>query len=54
MEFVHPYRHIGELNQIERWKLDRHPLEVADAVIDALRERGRRRHRRRSPVSSSG
>jgi len=33
MHFVHPYRTIGELNQVERWKLDRHPLEVADAVI---------------------
>ncbi len=31
--FVHPYRVSGELNQVERWKLDRHPLAVADAVI---------------------
>jgi ferredoxin-nitrite reductase len=34
MEFIRPYRHIGELNQIERWKLARHPLDVADAVIE--------------------
>jgi ferredoxin-nitrite reductase len=34
MEFLRPYRHIGELNQIERWKLDRHPLDVADSVIE--------------------
>ncbi|MHB8681618.1 MAG: nitrite/sulfite reductase [Acidimicrobiales bacterium] len=34
LKFVHPYRSIGELNQVERWKLDRHPLEVADAVIN--------------------
>lgn len=34
MEFIRPYRRIGELNQIERFKLDRHPLDVADAVIE--------------------
>jgi ferredoxin-nitrite reductase len=33
MAFVHPYRTVGELNQVERWKLDRHPLQVADDVI---------------------
>jgi ferredoxin-nitrite reductase len=33
MAFVRPYRTIGELNQVERWKLDRHPLQVADDVI---------------------
>src|SRR5579864_2596997 len=33
MHFVRPYRRVGELNQVERWKLERHPLEVADAVI---------------------
>ena len=33
MEFLQPFRHTGELNQVERWKLARHPLEVADAVI---------------------
>jgi ferredoxin-nitrite reductase len=33
MAFVRPYRTVGELNQVERWKLDRHPLQVADDVI---------------------
>jgi ferredoxin-nitrite reductase len=33
MAFVRPYRRVGELNQVERWKLDRHPLQVADDVI---------------------
>jgi len=33
MSFVHPYRTVGELSEVERWKLARHPLEVADAVI---------------------
>ena len=40
MHFVHPYRHVGELNQVERWKLDRHPLEVADAVISRYAKEG--------------
>ena len=40
MHFVQPYRHIGELNQVERWKLDRHPLEVADAVISRYAKEG--------------
>ena len=40
MRFVHPYRTIGELNQIERWKLDRHPLEVADAIIENYSKQG--------------
>ncbi len=40
MPFVHPYRHVGELNQIERWKLERHPLEVADAVISRYAKEG--------------
>ena len=33
MSFVHPYRTVGELSEVEQWKLARHPLEVADAVI---------------------
>jgi ferredoxin-nitrite reductase len=40
MHFVHPYRHVGELNQVERWKLERHPLEVADAVITRYAKEG--------------
>lgn len=30
--FVRPYRRVGRLNRQELWKLDRHPLEVAEAV----------------------
>jgi ferredoxin-nitrite reductase len=40
MHFVRPYRKIGELNQVERWKLERHPLEVADAVIERYAKEG--------------
>ncbi len=40
MPFVNPYRSTGELNEIERWKLDRHPLEVADAIIDTYSKQG--------------
>jgi ferredoxin-nitrite reductase len=38
--FVHPYRVTGRLNQVERWKLERHPLQVADAVIDTYAAKG--------------
>ncbi|HYZ97537.1 MAG TPA: hypothetical protein VE575_02230 [Acidimicrobiales bacterium] len=34
MEFVRPFRKTGELNQVERWKLARHPLDVRTAVLD--------------------
>ncbi len=40
MRFVRPYRKIGELNSVERLKLDRHPLEVADAVIERYAKEG--------------
>jgi len=40
MHFVRPYRRLGELNQVERWKLERHPLEVADAVISRYAKEG--------------
>ena len=40
MKFLNPYRTTGELNQVERWKLDRHPLEVADAVINTYAAQG--------------
>ncbi|HXQ60364.1 MAG TPA: hypothetical protein VN799_09695 [Acidimicrobiales bacterium] len=40
MHFVRPYRKIGELNAVERLKLDRHPLEVADAVINRYAKEG--------------
>jgi ferredoxin-nitrite reductase len=40
MEFVRPFRTIGELNQVERWKLARHPLDVRDAVLDVYSKQG--------------
>ena len=40
MAFVRPYRRVGELNQVERWKLDRHPLQVADDVISTYSRAG--------------
>jgi ferredoxin-nitrite reductase len=40
MRFVRPYRTVGELNQVERWKLDRHPLQVADDVISRYSKEG--------------
>src|SRR5579864_3405707 len=40
MHFVRPYRRVGELNQVERWKLERHPLEVADAVVSRYAKEG--------------
>jgi ferredoxin-nitrite reductase len=40
MRFVRPYRTVGELNQVERWKLDRDPLQVADAVIERYSQEG--------------
>lgn len=33
MEFVRPFRHTGQLNEIEQLKLAREPLDVAEAVI---------------------
>ncbi len=40
MPFVNPYRTQGELNEIEQWKLARHPLEIADAIIDTYAKEG--------------
>jgi ferredoxin-nitrite reductase len=40
MRFVHPYRQVGELNPVEQWKLQRHPFEVAQAVIDTYSKQG--------------
>jgi ferredoxin-nitrite reductase len=34
MEFIRPLRRGTELNQVERWKLERAPLDVAAAVRD--------------------
>jgi ferredoxin-nitrite reductase len=40
MPFINPYRTEGELNEIEQWKLERHPLEIADAIIDTYSKEG--------------
>ncbi len=40
MPFINPYRRKGELNDIEQQKLDRHPLEVVDAIIDTYANEG--------------
>jgi ferredoxin-nitrite reductase len=33
-------RQIKELNQVEQWKLERHPLDVRDAVLDRYAQEG--------------
>ncbi len=33
-------REIKELNQVEQWKLERHPLDVRDAVLDRYAREG--------------
>lgn len=38
--FVRPYRSIGRLNPVELQKLDRHPFEVAGAVIERYATEG--------------
>ncbi|MCU1491681.1 MAG: Ferredoxin--nitrite reductase [Acidimicrobiaceae bacterium] len=40
MEFVTPFRRTGEFNPVERLKLERHPLEVAEAVRARYAEEG--------------
>jgi len=40
MPFINPYRTKGELNEIELFKLARHPLEIADAIIDTYSKEG--------------
>ncbi len=40
LRFVRPYRTVGELNNVEQWKLARHPFEVAQAVIDTYSKQG--------------
>ena len=44
----------GELNEIEQWKLERHPLEIADAIIDTYSVRGACGHRQGARARSSG
>jgi ferredoxin-nitrite reductase len=38
--FVRPYRWVGELNDVERAKLDRHPYEAVQAVVDRYAKEG--------------
>ena len=33
-------RQVKELNQVEQWKLERHPLDVRDAVLDRYAREG--------------
>ena len=40
MEFLRPFRTVGQLNEVERIKLARHPLEVYQAVIDRYANEG--------------
>ena len=40
MPFVNPYRTVGALNEIEQFKLARHPLAVAEAIIDTYAREG--------------
>ena len=40
LKFIRPYRNVGELNNVEQWKLARHPFEVAQAVIDTYSKEG--------------
>ncbi|MGH8980454.1 MAG: nitrite/sulfite reductase [Acidimicrobiales bacterium] len=40
LRFVKPYRWIGELNPIERAKLERHPFEVASAIVERYAAQG--------------
>ena len=38
--FVRPYRWVGELNDVERAKLDRHPYEAVRAVVERYAKEG--------------
>ena len=40
MRFIRPYREVGELNPNEQLKLERHPFEVAQAVIERYSTQG--------------
>jgi ferredoxin-nitrite reductase len=40
MEFIHPFRKGDQLNQVEQWKLARHPLDVEEAVRDRYAKQG--------------
>jgi ferredoxin-nitrite reductase len=40
MRFVRPYRTVGELNDNEQLKLQRHPFEVAQAIVERYSKEG--------------
>ena len=40
MRFIRPYRTVGELNNNEQLKLQRHPFEVAQAIVDKYSKEG--------------
>jgi ferredoxin-nitrite reductase len=40
VRFVRPYRYAGELSETERLKLDRHPFEVARAIVERYAAEG--------------
>ncbi|MGH8994982.1 MAG: nitrite/sulfite reductase [Acidimicrobiales bacterium] len=40
MAFVNPYRWLNELSEVERWKLDRHPVEAARDVVARYSKEG--------------
>ena len=40
LQFVRPYRYLNELNPVERFKLDRHPFEVAEAIVNEYSSKG--------------
>jgi ferredoxin-nitrite reductase len=40
MRFIRPYRTVGELNDNEQLKLQRHPFEVAQAIVERYSKEG--------------
>ncbi len=40
MDFIAPFRRTNQLNNVERWKLERHPLDVYAAVVDRYAAEG--------------
>jgi ferredoxin-nitrite reductase len=40
LEFIRPFRKGNLLSQVETWKLERHPLDVAEAVVNVYAREG--------------
>lgn len=40
MEMIRPFRKGNQLDRVEHWKLQRHPLDVADAVVNRYSREG--------------